>query len=136
MLDLRAERSIGEAETPAVSRQAVLLPVAVILAVKGTVSVLAKPPAVKKYVGSLSFFGEPSGTRTRDPVIKSHMLYRPELTAHQIDEFLIITGCLADWKGWCESICRRHKHAAGGSAAVCEAMVNTCDYGSALIGQR
>jgi hypothetical protein len=27
--------------------------------------------------------GEPSGTRTRDPVIKSHMLYRPELTAHK-----------------------------------------------------
>ena len=30
----------------------------------------------------LGFIGEPSGTRTRDPVIKSHMLYRPELTAH------------------------------------------------------
>ena len=25
--------------------------------------------------------GEPSGTRTRDPLIKSQMLYRPELTA-------------------------------------------------------
>ena len=31
----------------------------------------------------LAFIGEPSGTRTRDPVIKSHMLYRPELTAHR-----------------------------------------------------
>jgi hypothetical protein len=27
--------------------------------------------------------GEPSGTRTRDPLIKSQMLYRPELTAHR-----------------------------------------------------
>src|ERR1700676_1418782 len=27
--------------------------------------------------------GEPSGTRTRDPLIKSQMLYRPELTAHE-----------------------------------------------------
>ena len=30
----------------------------------------------------LGFVGEPSGTRTRDPLIKSQMLYRPELTAH------------------------------------------------------
>ena len=29
----------------------------------------------------LRFLGEPSGTRTRDPLIKSQMLYRPELTA-------------------------------------------------------
>ncbi len=29
-----------------------------------------------------NFAGEPSGTRTRDPLIKSQMLYRPELTAH------------------------------------------------------
>jgi hypothetical protein len=28
------------------------------------------------------YLGEPSGTRTRDPLIKSQMLYRPELTAH------------------------------------------------------
>ena len=32
---------------------------------------------------ALILFGEPSGTRTRDPVIKSHMLYQPELTAHR-----------------------------------------------------
>jgi hypothetical protein len=32
---------------------------------------------------TLGFFGEPSGTRTRDPLIKSQMLYRPELTAHR-----------------------------------------------------
>ena len=31
----------------------------------------------------LSYFGEPSGTRTRDPLIKSQMLYLPELTAHR-----------------------------------------------------
>ena len=30
----------------------------------------------------LRYIGEPSGTRTRDPLIKSQMLYRPELTAH------------------------------------------------------
>ncbi len=30
---------------------------------------------------SLRYIGEPSGTRTRDPLIKSQMLYRPELTA-------------------------------------------------------
>ena len=30
-----------------------------------------------------SNFGEPSGTRTQDPLIKSQMLYRPELTAHR-----------------------------------------------------
>ncbi len=29
------------------------------------------------------FLSEPSGTRTRDPLIKSQMLYRPELTAHR-----------------------------------------------------
>jgi hypothetical protein len=38
------------------------------------------------------FLSEPSGTRTRDPVIKSHMLYRPELTAHKLDGNWIITG--------------------------------------------
>ncbi|GEM_PF-2816070 len=41
---------------------------------------------------------EPSGTRTRDPVIKSHMLYRPELTAHK-QQMTIIAGPCADWKG-------------------------------------
>ena len=30
-------------------------------------------------------YGGPSGTRTQDPLIKSQMLYRPELTAHRGD---------------------------------------------------
>jgi hypothetical protein len=53
----------------------------------------------KKPLHLLVYFGEPSGTRTRDPVIKSHMLYRPELTAHKTQRASIITGYSIDWKG-------------------------------------
>jgi hypothetical protein len=38
---------------------------------------------IKKAASMKDIFCEPSGTRTRDPVIKSHMLYQPELTAHR-----------------------------------------------------
>jgi hypothetical protein len=46
----------------------------------------------------LEEFGEPSGTRTRDPVIKSHMLYRPELTALPRRTLSILTGIVTHWK--------------------------------------
>jgi hypothetical protein len=39
--------------------------------------------ALRNLLILLDFSGEPSGTRTRDPLIKSQMLYRPELTAHE-----------------------------------------------------
>src|SRR5215469_14860572 len=42
-------------------------------------------PEIKKATRMKDIFCEPSGTRTRDPVIKSHMLYQPELTAHAPD---------------------------------------------------
>jgi hypothetical protein len=49
--------------------------------------------------------GEPSGTRTRDPLIKSQMLYRPELTAHRgrdanltiLRAFRIVASGLKSW---------------------------------------
>jgi hypothetical protein len=52
---------------------------------------------VEKILQFIRFFGEPSGTRTRDPLIKSQMLYRPELTAHRGEvpgEFIILRAFL------------------------------------------
>ena len=61
-------------------------------AVAGRVARIAK-----KTCNIGDFSSEPSGTRTRDPVIKSHMLYQPELTAHR-GEQQMIAGMHRLWK--------------------------------------
>ena len=42
------------------------------------------------------FVGEPGGTRTRDPVIKSHMLYH--LSYRLAREISMLTGNSKHWK--------------------------------------
>jgi hypothetical protein len=49
----------------------------------GRLRILNRPFMRANCLNLKSFSSEPSGTRTRDPLIKSQMLYRPELTARR-----------------------------------------------------
>jgi hypothetical protein len=43
------------------------------------------------------FFGERAGTRTQDPVIKSHVLYRLSYALHLPDQILKSAGIYQPW---------------------------------------